>query len=49
MLEQYLFDRQALKNKFILRKILKERIGLDSDSIGKLGCSYDLRSVVLNN
>lgn len=49
MPEQYLFDRKTLKNKLILRKILKDRIGLDSDALGKLGFSYDSRSIVLQN
>jgi len=47
--EKYLFDRKTLKNKLILRKILKDRLGLDSDELGKLGFSYDSRSVVLQN
>jgi len=49
MPEQHLFDRKALKNKLILGKILKDRIGLDSDALGKLGFSYDSRSIVLQN
>lgn len=49
MPEQHLFDRKTLKNKLILRKILKDRIGLDSDQIGKMGYSYDSRSIVLQN
>ena len=49
MPDQYLFDRKTLKNKLILRKILKDRIGLDSDSLGKLGFSYDTRAIVLQN
>lgn len=49
MPEEYLFDRKAKKNKLILRKILKERIGIDSDALGKLGFSYDSRSIVLQN
>jgi asparagine synthase (glutamine-hydrolysing) len=49
MPEQYLFDRKTLKNKLVLRKILKDRIGLDSDSLGKLGFSYDTRAIVLQN
>ncbi|PYF79861.1 asparagine synthase (glutamine-hydrolysing) [Marinomonas alcarazii] len=49
MPEQHLFDRKAFKNKLILRKILKDRIGLDSDALGKLGFSYDSRSIVLQN
>jgi asparagine synthase (glutamine-hydrolysing) len=49
MPEIYLFDRRTLKNKLILRKILKDRIGLDSDALGKMGFSYDSRSIVLQN
>ena len=49
MPEQHLFDRKTLKNKLILRKILKDRIALDSDALGKLGFSYDSRSIVLQN
>jgi len=49
MPEAYLFDRRALKNKLILRKILKDRIGLDSDAMGKLGFSYDSHGVLMNN
>lgn len=49
MPEQYLYDRDSLKNKLILRKILKERMGLDSDALGKLEFNYDSRSIVLQN
>lgn len=49
MPEKYLFDRCSLKNKLILRKVLKERLDLDSDKIGKMGWTYDSSSVVLNN
>jgi asparagine synthase (glutamine-hydrolysing) len=49
MPEQHLFDRKTLKNKLILRTMLKDRIGLDSDALGKLGFSYDSRSIVLQN
>lgn len=44
--EIYLFDRSKLKNKLVLRKILKERIGLDSDALGKIGYSFDYASVL---
>jgi asparagine synthase (glutamine-hydrolysing) len=49
MPEVYLFDRKQLKNKLILRQILKGRIGLDSDVVGKMHFTYDYRSVVLQN
>jgi len=49
MPETYLFDRKTQKNKLILRKILKDRIGLDSDALGKMGFSYDSRTIVLQN
>lgn len=39
--EKYLFDRKKLRNKVILREILKKRIGLDSDELGKLGFSFN--------
>ncbi len=39
--EKYLFDRKNLRNKVILREILKKRIGLNSDEIGKLGFSFN--------
>ena len=51
MPEQYLFDRKTLKNKLVLRKILKDRIGLDSDKLGKMGMGWssNASSIVLNN
>lgn len=49
MPENYLFDRKLFKNKIILRKILKDRIGLDSDKLGKMGFSYDIASIILKN
>jgi len=47
--ESYLFDRKKLKNKLILREILKNRLDLDSDKVGKMAFSYDSNEVVLNN
>jgi len=47
--ETYLFNRKQLKNKIILREILKNRIGLDSDKLGKMGWVYSRRSVILQN
>jgi asparagine synthase (glutamine-hydrolysing) len=49
MPEQYLYDRRNLKNKLILRELLKKRIGLDSDAIGKKGFSYDYRALMKEN
>lgn len=49
MPEQHLFDRKTLKNKLILRTMLKDRIGLDSDALGKYGFTYDLNKVVWRN
>ncbi len=49
MPEAYLFDRKQLKNKLILRALLKNRMVLDSDVIGKMGFSYDAKSLVLQN
>jgi asparagine synthase (glutamine-hydrolysing) len=49
MSEKHLIDRKTLKNKLILREMLKNKIGLDSDKLGKMGFSYDSRSIVLQN
>jgi asparagine synthase (glutamine-hydrolysing) len=46
MPEAYLYNRKSLKNKIILRKILKKRIGLDSDLIGKMGYTHDFMSLL---
>jgi asparagine synthase (glutamine-hydrolysing) len=45
--EKYLFDRKTFKNKLILRKILKERIGLDSDQLGKMAYEFDFFSLIM--
>ena len=45
--QQYLFDKKALKNKLILRKILKEKLQLDSDKLGKMAFSFDFFSILL--
>jgi asparagine synthase (glutamine-hydrolysing) len=47
--EKYLFDRSSKSNKLILRTILKNRLELDSDSIGKKGFSYDSREIIDKN
>ncbi len=47
--EEYLFDRKALHNKIILRRMLKNRLALDSDKLGKMGFSYDSHSMILQN
>lgn len=49
MPEKYLFDRKSNKNKLVLRKMLKDRIGLDSDALGKKGWTYDHISLVAKN
>ncbi|MCF2848677.1 hypothetical protein NH514_02920 [Pseudoalteromonas sp. ACER1] len=49
MPEEYLFDRETFKNKLILRDLLKEKINIDSDEIGKMGWSYDTKAIVNNN
>ena len=49
MPEKYLFDRNDLRNKLTLRKLLKDKINLDSDALGKLGFSYDSKAIVSQN
>lgn len=49
MPEVYLFDRNKLKNKCVLRTMLKDRMGLDSDVLGKMVFSYDSIKIVTQN
>lgn len=49
MPEKYLFDREKFKNKTILRQLLKDKLDLDSDAVGKMGWSYDTFAIVDNN
>ncbi len=49
MPEKYLFDRKSLKNKLVFRKILKDRIGLDSDVLGKMSWNYDPSTILKKN
>lgn len=49
MPESYLVDRKKGTNKLLLRHMLKERIGLDSDSIGKKGWVVNHDKIVANN
>ncbi|CAA6817474.1 MAG: Unknown protein [uncultured Sulfurovum sp.] len=45
--EHYLIDRKIFKNKLFLRKILKEKISLDSDKLGKKAFSFDFFSILM--
>ncbi len=45
--ENILFDRKSFKNKLLLRKILKEKIDLDSDKLGKKAFEFDFYSLLL--
>jgi len=45
--ENQLFNRKELKNKLVLRKILKEKINLDSDKLGKMAFSFDFFSILM--
>lgn len=49
MPEKYLFDKKILRNKILLRNILKNKIDLDSDKLGKKAFSYDLELFVIKN
>ena len=40
------FDRQRLKNKLFLRDLLKEKLTLDSDQLGKMGFAFDHYSLL---
>ncbi len=39
--EEVLFDRKNFKNKLPLRKLLRERLGLDADAMGKYSYGFD--------
>jgi asparagine synthase (glutamine-hydrolysing) len=47
--EDVAFDRKALKNKVVLRSLLKDRLGLDSDALGKMVFSYDNAAIIDKN
>ncbi|TRO40099.1 hypothetical protein EQ832_08500 [Pseudomonas sp. ALS1131] len=49
MPEKYLFERKTLRNKVVLRELLKRRIELDSDALGKMGWSYDASGILRRN
>lgn len=49
MPECYLFDQKTLRNKLVLRSMLKKRMNLDSDRIGKMGWTYNSRDIILQN
>jgi len=49
MPERYLIDRKRLRNKVLIREMLKQRIDLDSDKIGKMGFSYNSSSMIEKN
>jgi asparagine synthase (glutamine-hydrolysing) len=44
---RYLYDKKHFKNKLILRKMLKERIGLDSDKLGKMAYVFDFYAILM--
>lgn len=43
----HLYDKKTFRNKLILRKMLKERIGLDSDKLGKMAYVFDFYSILM--
>jgi asparagine synthase (glutamine-hydrolysing) len=49
MPECHVFSREKNKNKIILRNLLKSRVGIDSDKIGKMEYSYDSRQLIIEN
>lgn len=47
--EEQHFGFQHRGNKFFLKELLKEKLDLDSDTLGKLGYTFDSKSVVQEN
>ena len=46
--EKYLINRKEFKNKLLLRKILKDKIDLDSDKLGKKAFAFDFFTILLS-
>ena len=44
--ESFLFDRKKLRNKIILRELLKNHNLIDSDTIGKMAFNFDTKKVL---
>lgn len=44
-----IYNKKSNKNKIFLRKILKNKLDLDSDKIGKMGWSYDVSGIISSN
>jgi len=42
-----MYDKNTLQNKLVLRKMLKNKIGLDSDKIGKMPYSFDFFTILM--
>lgn len=47
--KRYLLNEKTLENKLILRKLLMDKMDLDSNKIGKMGWSFDSRGIVSKN
>ena len=45
--EKQLFDRKKFKNKLVLRELLKDKLDLDSDKLGKLAYDFDFYSILM--
>ena len=44
--EQFLFNRKELTNKLFIRKILKKKIGIDSNLLGKMSFRFDYYKIL---
>ena len=42
-----MYSRETLQNKLVLRKMLKSKIGLDSDTLGKMPYSFDFFTILM--
>jgi asparagine synthase (glutamine-hydrolysing) len=42
-----MFNKDTLENKLVLRKMLKDRLGLDSTKIGKMPYSFDFFTILM--
>lgn len=44
-----LYDKKEFRNKIFLREMMKRKINVDSDMLGKMGFSYSLHKLVKSN
>ncbi len=44
-----IYNEKLNRNKVFLRELLRNKLDLDSDKIGKMGWTYDVKGIIVNN